>query len=202
MIINTYHLANMIIWKTGSIFDSNCKTLVNTVNCEGVMGKGLALQFKEKYKCTPMFKCYQHYCKYGKNGHNSDMLLYKGGSIVFWYFSKADDNEQWLTLMQPLNQIVDNNAPRHHVLHFATKEFWRNPSKIEWIEEGLYRFAEKDYNGKKFWQLGTKSYIEGMKTIAWPKLGCTNGGLDWESQVKPLMIRYLDPLPIECEIYE
>ena len=41
-----------------------------------------------------------------------------------------------------------------------------------------------------------------MKTIAWPKLGCTNGGLDWERQVKPLMIKYLDPLPITCEIYE
>ena len=41
-----------------------------------------------------------------------------------------------------------------------------------------------------------------MKTIAWPKLGCTNGGLDWETQVKPLMIKYLDPLPITCEIYE
>ena len=56
----------MIVFKRGNLFDSECKTLVNTVNCEGVMGKGLALQFKEKYKGTLMFKCYQHYCKYGK----------------------------------------------------------------------------------------------------------------------------------------
>ena len=40
-----------------------------------------------------------------------------------------------------------------------------------------------------------------MTTIAWPKLGCSNGGLKWED-VKPLMIKYLDPLPIKCEIYE
>ena len=98
------------------------------------MGKGLALQFKEKYEGTLMFKCYQHYCKYGKYGHNLDKLLYKGGSIAFWYFSKVDESELWLTPTQ-------QNYPRHHVLHFATKEFWRNPSKVEWIEEGLYNFA-------------------------------------------------------------
>lgn len=187
----------MIVFKRGNLFDSECKTLVNTVNCEGVMGKGLALQFKEKYEGTLMFKRYQHYCKYGKYGHNLDKLLHKGGSIVFWYFSKVDESEQWLTLTHQFN-----NYPRHHVLHFATKEFWRNPSKIEWIEEGLYNFAEKDYDGNKFYQYGSKSWVEGMKTIAWPKLGCTNGGLNWERQVKPLMIKYLDPLPIICEIYE
>ena len=33
----------------GNIFDSQCNTLVNTVNCVGVMGKGIALDFKNKY---------------------------------------------------------------------------------------------------------------------------------------------------------
>ena len=93
----------MIVFKKGNLFDSECKTLVNTVNCEGVMGKGLALQFKEKYEGTLMFKHYQHYCKYGKYGHNLDKLLYKGGSIVFWYFSKVDESEQWLTLTHQFN---------------------------------------------------------------------------------------------------
>jgi O-acetyl-ADP-ribose deacetylase (regulator of RNase III) len=39
----------LIYFKTGSIFDSDAEALVNPVNCVGVMGKGLALQFKEKY---------------------------------------------------------------------------------------------------------------------------------------------------------
>jgi len=196
----------MIIWKTGNIFDSNCKTLVNTVNCEGVMGKGLALQFKEKYKGTLMFKCYQYACKYWKGQtKNNTYQLSKGGDIYFWYFTKANYDENWLPFEMAFDKTLNlnsDNAPKHHVLHFVTKEFWRNPSKLEWIERGLYNFAEKNYNGKKFWEWGPKSWVEGMKTIAWPKLGCTNGGLDWESQVKPLMIKYLDPLPIECEIYE
>jgi len=200
----------MIEWKTGNIFDSKCKTLVNTVNCEGVMGKGLAKQFKENYKGTMMFRCYQYACKYGPHGHNSihENLLNEGGDIYFWYFSKVEDDEKWL----PFQQLFDNliytdttQAPLHHVLNFATKEFWRNPSKLEWIERGLYNFAEKDYEWKgkkfKFWNLGPDTWTKGMSTIAWPKLGCTNGGLRWED-VKPLMIKYLDPLPILCEIYE
>ena len=41
-----------------------------------------------------------------------------------------------------------------------------------------------------------------IDTVAFPKLGCNNGGLDWETQVKPLMIKYLEPLNITIEIYE
>ena len=41
----------------GNIFDSNAQTLVNTVNCVGVMGKGVALEFKKRY--PEMFKEYQ-----------------------------------------------------------------------------------------------------------------------------------------------
>ena len=41
----------------GNIFDSKCSTLVNTVNCVGVMGKGIALDFKKKY--PSMFDEYQ-----------------------------------------------------------------------------------------------------------------------------------------------
>lgn len=197
----------MIIWKTGDIFDSTCKTLVNTVNCEGVMGKGIAKQFKEKYKGTTMFSCYQYACKYGPHGHGGihGHLLNEGGDIYFWYFTKANPNPDWELFENEFNKLTNihnEGAPAHHVLHFATKEFWRNPSKLEWIERGLYNFAERNWaDGEKYWELGPDTWTEGMKTIAWPKLGCTNGGLRWED-VKPLMIKYLDPLPITCEIYE
>ena len=33
----------------GDIFESPAQTIVNTVNCKGVMGKGLASKFKKKY---------------------------------------------------------------------------------------------------------------------------------------------------------
>lgn len=43
-----------------NILDSDCEVLVNTVNCVGVMGKGLALQFKRRY--PRYFSWYQFQC--------------------------------------------------------------------------------------------------------------------------------------------
>ena len=39
----------VIKYTKGNIFDSQCQAIINTVNCEGKMGKGLAYQFKKKF---------------------------------------------------------------------------------------------------------------------------------------------------------
>lgn len=44
----------------GNIFNSSCEFLVNPVNCVGVMGKGLALEFKNKYPLN--FEIYKKAC--------------------------------------------------------------------------------------------------------------------------------------------
>ncbi|MGH3923662.1 MAG: type II toxin-antitoxin system antitoxin DNA ADP-ribosyl glycohydrolase DarG [Pseudonocardiaceae bacterium] len=49
---------------TGDIFESGAQTLVNTVNTEGVMGKGIALQFKQRY--PDMYEDYLDRCKRGE----------------------------------------------------------------------------------------------------------------------------------------
>lgn len=53
----------MIKIKTGNIFESKAQTIVNTVNCIGVMGKGIALEFKMKF--PEMFRDYEERCKNG-----------------------------------------------------------------------------------------------------------------------------------------
>jgi O-acetyl-ADP-ribose deacetylase (regulator of RNase III)/uncharacterized protein YwgA len=45
----------------GDMFASNAQTLVNTVNCVGVMGKGVALKFKERFPA--MFEDYARRCE-------------------------------------------------------------------------------------------------------------------------------------------
>jgi O-acetyl-ADP-ribose deacetylase (regulator of RNase III) len=45
----------------GNLLDANTKALVNTVNTKGVMGKGIALQFKERFPVN--FKVYVAACK-------------------------------------------------------------------------------------------------------------------------------------------
>lgn len=48
----------------GNIFTSRCQTLVNTVNCEGVMGAGIALECRLRY--PEMLDQYVKYCSEGK----------------------------------------------------------------------------------------------------------------------------------------
>jgi O-acetyl-ADP-ribose deacetylase (regulator of RNase III) len=50
----------LLTYVRSSLFDSPAQTLVNTVNIVGVMGKGIALQFKERY--PDMFKAYKKLC--------------------------------------------------------------------------------------------------------------------------------------------
>ncbi len=79
-------------------------------------------------------------------------------------------------------------TPNKWILNFSTKTTWRLPSKIEYIESGLKTFV--------------KSYAEhGITSISFPPLGCGNGELNWEKQVRPLMEKYLNKLPIDIFIY-
>jgi len=64
----------------GNLFDSKLNYLVNPVNCVGVMGKGLAKEFKLKY--PDMFNSYNYMCKYHK---------IKIGKPVIWENPNADD---------------------------------------------------------------------------------------------------------------
>jgi O-acetyl-ADP-ribose deacetylase (regulator of RNase III) len=63
----------MIHYTTGNIFQSNAMCLVNPVNTVGVMGAGLALQFKRKF--PKMFSEYHKMC--------NDKTLRKG-TVGFW----------------------------------------------------------------------------------------------------------------------
>lgn len=130
-----------------TIFESSAQTLVNTINCVGVMGKGLALEFKNRYPA--MFDKYKSFCDKG---------VFKPG--VLWIY-KAEDGK-W-------------------ILNFPTKIDWRNPSEMSYIEEGLTKFVE-------IWK------EKGITSIAFPLLGCNNGGLN-PDEVIPLMEKYLN----QCE---
>lgn len=63
----------MLTYVRTSLFDSPAQTLVNTVNIVGVMGKGIALEFKERY--PDMFKAYKKLC----DSHSLDV-----GKLHLW----------------------------------------------------------------------------------------------------------------------
>ncbi len=143
----------MVHSKIGNLFDSQMQTLVNTVNCVGVMGKGIASVFKKQY--PDMFKDYQNRCA------RKEVLL--GKPYLYTDLSGVS------------------------IVNFPTKDHWRASSRLHDIEEGLDYFLAHYQK----WNI---------RSIAFPPLGCGNGGLEWAT-VGPLMYQKLKLLNIPIEIY-
>jgi O-acetyl-ADP-ribose deacetylase (regulator of RNase III) len=139
---------------SGNIFNTNAMAVVNTVNCVGAMGKGIALDFKLRF--PEMFKEYQRIC--------------------------------FQHMLKP-GQILPYKKSNPIILNFAIKDDWKDPSKIEWIEETLQKFVD---NYKKL----------GITSIAFPWMGAMNGGLPIDV-IKGLTRKYLSDLEdIDIEIYD
>lgn len=82
----------MIKYTTGNIFLESAQALVNTVNCVGVMGQGLALQFKKKFPNN--FLQYKKACKH-KNVQLKKMFVYSTGSYVPQYIINFPTKQHW-----------------------------------------------------------------------------------------------------------
>ncbi len=50
---------------TGNLFESKAEAFTNAVNCVGIMGKGIALQFKQKFPAD-YFNAYKLACQNGE----------------------------------------------------------------------------------------------------------------------------------------
>ena len=68
----------MIVESDGNLLDAGADALVNTVNTVGVMGKGIALQFKQAYPAN--FKAYARACKAGRV-QLGKMFVFDNGGI-------------------------------------------------------------------------------------------------------------------------
>jgi len=102
----------MIKYLTGNLFDSKAEALVNTVNTVGVMGKGIALQFKKLFPTN--YKIYKDLC------------------------DKKDFDIGQLLVVIDQNVITGDKT----IINFPTKRHWRSPSEYEFIEHGLDELIE------------------------------------------------------------
>ena len=108
----------MIRYVTGNILESNAQALINTVNTMGVMGKGIALQFKKAYPGN--FNAYRNACKQGNI------------AVGKLFVTKGNNNNL--------------NSGEKIIINFPTKNDWRKPSEYCFIEQGLddlFRIIEK-----------------------------------------------------------
>lgn len=142
----------MITFKIGSIFDSDAQAIVNPVNTVGVMGAGLAKEFRMKY--PHMYREYLSLCY--------------GGRMMPGFVKYVEDTDKIIVL-------------------FPTKRHWRETSEFRYVEDGLEHFC--------------RTYaVHGIQSVAFPKLGCGLGGLDWDD-VRLVMGKILREIPIDVQIY-
>ncbi len=86
------------IEKKGNIFNTKAMAIVNTVNCVGAMGKGIALEYKLRY--PEMFKEYQKIC-FEHKLRPGQILPYRKSTPCILNFAIKDDwkdpsKEEWI----------------------------------------------------------------------------------------------------------
>lgn len=147
----------MITFTQGNLLETRVEALVNTVNTVGVMGKGIALMFKERF--AENFRRYAAACK-------------------------AREVQTGKMFVTPVHEL---DGPRW-IVNFPTKQHWRSPSRLEWVQEGLQdlrRFLLEQH----------------IQSVAIPPLGAGNGGLEW-AKVREQITQTLGDLDIEILVFE
>jgi O-acetyl-ADP-ribose deacetylase (regulator of RNase III) len=155
----------MIEVHSGDLLSADVEALVNTVNTVGVMGKGLALQFKQRFPVN--CGVYAAACKRGEVEIGRMLVVETrcahAGSLSL--FAKLLDKP--------------TTEPRY-IINFPTKKHWREPSQITYVQTGLTALVEE-------------VRMRNIRSIAVPPLGCGNGGLTW-SDVEPVIKSVLSVL--------
>jgi O-acetyl-ADP-ribose deacetylase (regulator of RNase III)/uncharacterized protein YwgA len=82
----------MIHYTKGDIFDAQTEAIVNTVNTVGVMGKGIALQFKKRF--PENFSIYKKACD-NNELQIGEMLLTQSNSLFFKYIINFPTKVHW-----------------------------------------------------------------------------------------------------------
>lgn len=139
----------------GNVFDSDAQVIVHQVNCQGVMGSGVALQVREKF--PNVYKEYKLYCNKTRNQLGEllgDVLLVdKNGGV--WNYGEVDI----VTCSYPFIANI-----------FGQDKYGYNGEKytdIKALRQGMstLAFVASIHNWK----------------IAMPyNIGCDRGGANWE----------------------
>lgn len=106
----------MIHYVKGNLLESGAQALVNTVNTVGVMGKGIALQFREAFPTN--YRIYLDACR-NKTFHVGEVLI-----------------------TEDANTIVGHKI----IVNFPTKTHWKMPSEYSYIKQGLVSLKREIMN--------------------------------------------------------
>lgn len=108
----------MIQYVKGNLLESKADALVNTVNTVGVMGKGIALQFREAFQEN--YRVYRNACN-RKEFHIGELLIVEDSNLMLGH---------------------------KLIVNFPTKTHWKLPSEYSYISQGLAALRKEIINRK------------------------------------------------------
>ena len=99
----------MIEYIEGNILDTDCDIICHQVNCQGVMGAGLAKQIKEKY--LEAYTYYRHFCyiTYNKStllGNIQKIECHDGRNVVNMFSQEKYGRDRQYTDYQALEKCI------------------------------------------------------------------------------------------------
>jgi O-acetyl-ADP-ribose deacetylase (regulator of RNase III) len=140
-----------VTFHVGDMFASGARSLVDPVNCVGTNGAGLAKAFARRFP-----DAVATYTRQAKHGG-----VVVGETSCCWSLARVEK---------------DPGGRATLIYFFPTKQDWRDPSRIEWIRDGLADLTKR-----------VVANAPTVPSIAIPALGCGFGWLAWED-VRPLLL--------------
>lgn len=168
----------------GDVTRADVEAMVNTVNCVGAMGRGVALAVKNSFPAV--YAGYRRDCGIGLSCSGTPDRSIGPGKDQSAPRCCMPGSECEHHRVRPGSVILraTGRPGLTTVVDFPTKRHWNAPSLLADVLAGLPALAEA-------------VRTRGFTSIAVPPLGCGNGGLDWR-EVRPHVVAALAGL--DCRI--
>lgn len=165
----------MVTVLIGDLFESRAQTLVNTVNCVGIMGKGLALQFKQRF--PEMFEDYASRCRHHQVKLGEPYLYRR---LIEPWILNFPTKDHWRSvarlsdILQGLEHL-QNHCREWGITSLAVPPLGCGEGRLEWRVVGptLYRrLAEMDVAVELYAPFGTPheelkpAFLQGQSAAA------------------------------------
>ena len=166
----------MIVYRNQSVLDFKEHAIIaHGVNCQGKMNSGVAKQVRAQYP-----KAYEEYMKLYLTGDSDE-------SFIFGRFCDPNRANQLLGL----SQIVKDKDT--FIANLFTQNFYG--------KDGAKYADQTSIHTALLHLAHSVQYTEFLpKSIAMPKIGCGFGGLDWDTEVYPLVQDVAQKYPIQIYV--
>lgn len=160
----------MIIHKKCDIFESGADIICHQVNCQGVMGSGVAKQVKEKY--PPVYRAYVEWCE---NYEATDLLGKSQFVPLKPMWTANESNGELMGIVNIFGQLNYGYNGKCYTDYDALKHAF----------DSIHQFL---------------NLFESKPIIAFPyKFGCARGGGDWDKVFAMISEEFKDITVLICE---